>query len=76
MASAAFAFYPGRPFCRGAIAASAISDRICMGLREWLIPITGTTSAAHALNNAEALDWEMDNEEFSAIDQAYSPLKR
>jgi aryl-alcohol dehydrogenase-like predicted oxidoreductase len=32
---------------------------------EDIIPIPGTTGAAHALNNAEALTWELNDEEFS-----------
>lgn len=43
---------------------------------EHIIPIPGTTSAAHALNNAEALNWELNDEEFAAIDRASSPLKQ
>ena len=40
---------------------------------EHIIPIPGTTSAAHALDNAGALNWELSDEEFAAIDQASSP---
>ena len=43
---------------------------------EHIIPIPGSTSASHALNNAEALNWELSDEEFTAIDQASSPLKQ
>ncbi len=42
---------------------------------EHIIPIPGTTSAAHALDNAGALNWELSDEEFGAIDQASSPWK-
>ncbi len=41
-----------------------------------IIPIPGTTSAAHALTNAEALTWELDDEEFASIDRASSPSNR
>lgn len=43
---------------------------------EHIIPIPGATSAAHALNNAEALSWELNDEEFASVDQASSPWKR
>jgi aryl-alcohol dehydrogenase-like predicted oxidoreductase len=43
---------------------------------EHIIPIPGATSAAHALNNADALNWKMNDEEFASIDQASSPWKR
>lgn len=43
---------------------------------EHIIPIPGTTSAAHALDNAEALNWELNDEEFTFIDQASSPRKQ
>ncbi len=43
---------------------------------EHIIPIPGTTSAAHALDNAEALNWELNDEEFTSIDQVSSPWKR
>ncbi len=42
---------------------------------EHIIPIPGTTNAAHALANAEALNWELKDEEFAAIDRACSPRK-
>ena len=42
---------------------------------EHIIPIPGSTHAAHAVNNAEALNWELSDEEFTAIDQASSPMK-
>ncbi len=42
---------------------------------EHIIPIPGTTSAAHALDNAQALTWELDEEEFTSIDRACSPSK-
>ena len=41
-----------------------------------IIPIPGTTTATHALNNAEVLTWELNEEEFDAIDQASSPRKQ
>jgi len=40
---------------------------------EHIIPIPGSTSAAHAVNNAETLNWELSSEEFSAIDKASAP---
>ena len=40
-----------------------------------IIPIPGATQAAHALGNAEALTWELSDEEFALIDQASSPRK-
>jgi aryl-alcohol dehydrogenase-like predicted oxidoreductase len=43
---------------------------------EHIIPIPGSTHAAHALNNAETLNWELSAEEFTAIDEVSSPLKR
>ena len=43
---------------------------------EHIIPIPGTTTATHALNNAEVLTWELNEEEFNAIDQASSPRKQ
>ena len=42
---------------------------------EHIIPIPGTTSKAHAKDNAEAMYWKLNDEEFSAIDQASSPQK-
>ena len=43
---------------------------------EQVIPIPGTTSAEHALSNAEAVNWELSDEELSAIDVASaSPRK-
>jgi len=35
----------------------------------------GTTSAQHALENAEALTWELSDEAFAAIDQISAPRK-
>ena len=37
---------------------------------EHIIPIPGATSARHVQENAEALTWELSDEEFAAIDQA------
>jgi aryl-alcohol dehydrogenase-like predicted oxidoreductase len=37
---------------------------------EHVIPIPGTTSPHHALENADALSWELSPNEFSVIDQA------
>lgn len=42
---------------------------------EHVIPIPGATSARHAQENADALTWELSDEEFAAIDQASSPQK-
>jgi aryl-alcohol dehydrogenase-like predicted oxidoreductase len=39
-----------------------------------IIPIPGATSAAHALNNAETLNWKLTEEEFDLIDQSSRPL--
>jgi aryl-alcohol dehydrogenase-like predicted oxidoreductase len=36
---------------------------------EHIIPIPGATSARHVQENAEALTWELSDEEFAAIDQ-------
>jgi aryl-alcohol dehydrogenase-like predicted oxidoreductase len=38
-----------------------------------VIPIPGATSARHAQENADALSWELSDEEFAAIDAASSP---
>jgi aryl-alcohol dehydrogenase-like predicted oxidoreductase len=43
---------------------------------EHIIPIPGTTRAAHASDNAETLNWELNDEEFTSIDQASSLWKR
>jgi aryl-alcohol dehydrogenase-like predicted oxidoreductase len=40
---------------------------------EQIIPIPGATSARHVQENAEALTWELSDEEFAAIDQATRP---
>ena len=40
---------------------------------EHIIPIPGATSARHVQENAEALTWELSDEEFAAIDQASRP---
>jgi aryl-alcohol dehydrogenase-like predicted oxidoreductase len=40
---------------------------------EHIIPIPGATSARHVQENAEALTWELNDEEFAAIDQASRP---
>jgi len=42
---------------------------------EHVIPIPGTTSERHALENADTLSWELSDNEFAAIDQASSPWK-
>jgi aryl-alcohol dehydrogenase-like predicted oxidoreductase len=39
---------------------------------EHIIPIPGATGAAHAVNNAETLHWQLNDEEFTSIDQASS----
>jgi len=41
-----------------------------------VIPIPGATKANHALENVEALNWEMNKDEFAAIDQASSPSRQ
>jgi aryl-alcohol dehydrogenase-like predicted oxidoreductase len=41
-----------------------------------VIPIPGSTSERHALENADTLTWELSNDEFRAIDQASSSWKR
>ena len=40
---------------------------------EHIIPIPGATNARHVQENAEALTWELSDEEFAAIDQASRP---
>ena len=40
---------------------------------EHIIPIPGATSARHVQENAEALTWELSDEEFVATDQASRP---
>jgi aryl-alcohol dehydrogenase-like predicted oxidoreductase len=40
---------------------------------EHIIPIPGATSVRHVQENAEALTWELSDEEFVAIDQASRP---
>jgi aryl-alcohol dehydrogenase-like predicted oxidoreductase len=42
---------------------------------EHVIPIPGTTSARHALENVDTISWELSDDEFAAIDQASSPRK-
>jgi aryl-alcohol dehydrogenase-like predicted oxidoreductase len=42
---------------------------------EHVIPIPGTTSERHALENADTLTWELSHDEFGAIDQASSLWK-
>jgi len=37
-----------------------------------VIPIPGTTKASHAMENAGALEWQLSDDEFAAIDQASS----
>jgi aryl-alcohol dehydrogenase-like predicted oxidoreductase len=41
-----------------------------------VIPIPGTTKAPHAIENAGALGWQLNDDEFAAIDQASSHWKR
>jgi aryl-alcohol dehydrogenase-like predicted oxidoreductase len=43
---------------------------------EHVIPIPGTTSDRHALENADTLSWELSDDEFRVIDQASSPWKQ
>lgn len=43
---------------------------------EHVIPIPGTTNALHAMENIDALRWQLSDVEFAAIDEATSPLKR
>jgi aryl-alcohol dehydrogenase-like predicted oxidoreductase len=38
-----------------------------------VIPIPGTTDARHAMENADALTWQLSDDEFDAIDQVSSP---
>ena len=38
-----------------------------------VIPIPGTTDAQHALENVDALTWQLSTDEFDAIDQVSSP---
>ncbi|MDK2981224.1 MAG: hypothetical protein PWQ55_1571 [Chloroflexota bacterium] len=40
---------------------------------EHIIPIPGSTNAAHVADNAEALKWELSDEEFDQIDRASAP---
>jgi aryl-alcohol dehydrogenase-like predicted oxidoreductase len=40
-----------------------------------VIPIPGTTSARHALENAETLTWNLSDDEFAAIDEVSAPGK-
>lgn len=40
---------------------------------ERVIPIPGTTSARHAMENADALTWQLSDDEFAAIDSVSSP---
>jgi aryl-alcohol dehydrogenase-like predicted oxidoreductase len=42
---------------------------------EHAIPIPGAASDRHALENADRLTWELSDDEFRAIDQAFSPWK-
>lgn len=41
-----------------------------MGRDEHIIPIPGSTNARHAAENAEALNWQLTDDEFAAIDRA------
>lgn len=43
---------------------------------EHIIPIPGVTNSRHALENIDALSWELSEDEFAAIDQASTPQKR
>ncbi len=42
---------------------------------EHIIPIPGATSERHAIENAEALKWDLNDEEFAAIDRVTHPQK-
>ena len=41
-----------------------------------VIPIPGTTSARHAMENADTLKWQLSDDEFAAIDQSLPPAQR
>jgi aryl-alcohol dehydrogenase-like predicted oxidoreductase len=43
---------------------------------EHIIPIPGSTSARHAIENAGALDWQLSEDEFAALDRASLPWKK
>ena len=43
---------------------------------EYVIPIPGSTSAHHAAENAETLNWQLTNDEFAAIDNASQMWKK
>jgi aryl-alcohol dehydrogenase-like predicted oxidoreductase len=43
---------------------------------ERVIPIPGTTDAHHAMENVDALSWQLGDDEFTAIDQVSSPTQR
>jgi aryl-alcohol dehydrogenase-like predicted oxidoreductase len=43
---------------------------------EHVIPIPGTTDAHHAMENVDALRWQLSDNEFAAIDQVSSPTQR
>ncbi len=43
---------------------------------EHVIPIPGTTSARHVLENVDTLSWELTEEEFAAIDEVTSLRRR
>jgi pyridoxine 4-dehydrogenase len=38
-----------------------------------VIPIAGATSAGHTRENADALSWELSDDEFASIDQVSAP---
>jgi aryl-alcohol dehydrogenase-like predicted oxidoreductase len=42
---------------------------------EHAIPIPGTTDARHARENADALTWQLSNDEFTVIDEVSSPAQ-
>jgi aryl-alcohol dehydrogenase-like predicted oxidoreductase len=42
---------------------------------EHVIPIPGTTNADHAIENADALTWQLSDNEFASIDQVSSPIQ-
>lgn len=41
-----------------------------------IIPIPGSTSADHVAENVGALDWQLSEDEFAALDQASQPWKK
>ena len=43
---------------------------------EHIIPIPGSTKPTHAVTNAEAMNWQLSDDEFTEIDQVSSPKKK